>query len=136
MVYSRQCPHAGFVTILLQDFPNVMCVVQVCISGYRMTIILCVGHSLLHISWLEVALSRIFDHHEARSIIRWGVLECLGMELNGSPLVHEQHWDVSCVCVCGGGGGGGGDLIMMFEYKKFLPLITTPLVKVVLSILL
>ena len=65
-----------------------------------MTNILYVGHSLLHISWLEVALSRIFDHHEARSIIRWGVLECLGMELNGSPLIHEQHWDVSCVCVC------------------------------------
>ena len=52
------------------------------------------GHSLLHISWLMVALSRIFVHHEAKSIIRWGVLETLDMSLENSPLLNREHWEV------------------------------------------
>ena len=55
------------------------------------------GHSLLHISWLMVALSRIFVHHEAKSIIRWGVLETLDMSLENSPLLNREHWEVGYV---------------------------------------
>ena len=54
------------------------------------------GHSVLHISWLMVALSRIFVHHEAKSIIKWGVQETLDMPLDDSPLLTAEHWGVSC----------------------------------------
>lgn len=52
------------------------------------------GHSLLHISWLMVVLSRVFVHHEAKTIVRWGVQEMLNMNLEGSPLLQEEHWEV------------------------------------------
>ena len=54
------------------------------------------GHSMLHVSWLMVALSRIFVHHEAKSIIKWGVQETLDMQLDHSPLLVREHWRVSC----------------------------------------
>jgi len=41
-----------------------------------------------------VALSRVFVHHEAKSIIRWGVQETLNMPLEGSPLLEKEHWQV------------------------------------------
>ena len=59
---------------------------------------LTLGHSVLHISWLMVALSRIFVHHEAKSIIKWGVRETLDMPLDHSPLLVREHWQVSCHC--------------------------------------
>ena len=53
------------------------------------------GHSLLHISWLMTVLSRVFVHHEAKSIIRWGVQATLDMPLENSPLLVKEHWGVS-----------------------------------------
>ena len=52
------------------------------------------GRSLLHVSWLMLALSRVFAHTEAKSIIRWGVREALSLELASSPLLLPQHWKV------------------------------------------
>lgn len=62
------------------------------------------GHSLLHISWLMVVLSRVFVHHEAKTIVRWGVQETLNMNLEGSPLLQEEHWEVYTLCKCIGWG--------------------------------
>ena len=41
-----------------------------------------------------VALSRIFEHTEAKTIICWGVHECLTMPLQDSPILHTEHWQV------------------------------------------
>ena len=60
-------------------------------------LLLSAGHSLLHISWLMVVLSRVFVHHEAKTIVRWGVQETLNMNLEGSPLLQEEHWKVCFV---------------------------------------
>ena len=62
-------------------------------------LILCFPYTdrhVLHLSWVYVALSRVFDHHEAKSIIQWGVSECLGMELTNSPVLYPENWNVSC----------------------------------------
>ena len=58
--------------------------------------VLHVDYCLLHVSWLTVVLSRIFEHTEAKSIISWGVQECLTMPLQDSPLLQLQNWQVRC----------------------------------------
>jgi len=50
---------------------------------------------VLHLSWQFVALSRVFQHTEAKSVIRWGVLECLQMNLEQSPLLLKDNWKVA-----------------------------------------
>ena len=51
-----------------------------------------------------VVLSRVFVHHEAKTIVRWGVQETLNMNLEGSPLLQEEHWEVYTLCKCIGWG--------------------------------
>ncbi len=41
-----------------------------------------------------VALSRVFEHTEAKSIVRWGIQECLDMTLTNSPLLLPENWKV------------------------------------------
>lgn len=53
------------------------------------------GVGLLHVSWLVVALTRVFEHTEAKTIICWGVHECLAMDLHNSPFLLEENWEVS-----------------------------------------
>ena len=76
-------------------------VVTVC-RPHHSVVILSAGHSLLHISWLMVVLSRVFVHREAKTIVRWGVQETLNMNLEGSPLLQEEHWKVCFVQTLGG----------------------------------
>ena len=71
-------------------------------AGHTIVLLLSAGHSLLHISWLMVVLSRVFVHHEAKTIVRWGVQEMLNMNLEGSPLLQEEHWKVYFVQTLGG----------------------------------
>ena len=52
------------------------------------------GLSVLHVSWLELALERVFLHSEAKSIVRWGVCEALSLDLASSPLLLPTHWQV------------------------------------------
>jgi hypothetical protein len=47
---------------------------------------------VLHVSWLELALERVFLHSEAKSIVRWGVCEALSLDLASSPLLLPAHW--------------------------------------------
>lgn len=49
---------------------------------------------MLHVSWLEVALERVFVHTEAKSIVRWGVSEALSLDLASSPFLLPPHWQV------------------------------------------
>ncbi len=49
---------------------------------------------MLHMSWQFVALSRVFQHTEAKSVIKWGVMECLQMNLRQSPLLLRKNWKV------------------------------------------
>jgi hypothetical protein len=50
------------------------------------------GHSVLHVSWLELVLERVFVHTEAKSIVKWGVSEALSLDLASSPLLLHTHW--------------------------------------------
>ena len=50
-------------------------------------------HSLLHVSWLMVVMRRVFVH-DAKTIIRIGLRECLSMQLDGSPFLYQGHWEV------------------------------------------
>lgn len=49
---------------------------------------------MLHVSWLEVALERVFVHTEAKSIVHWGVSEALSLDLASSPFLLPPHWQV------------------------------------------
>ena len=51
------------------------------------------GHSMLHLSWVGVVLTRVFAH-EVRSVVKLGITICLGMELNESPILLEENWKV------------------------------------------
>lgn len=48
----------------------------------------------MHVSWLMVALKRVLVH-ESKSVVRWGVKECLEMDLMGSPLLLRENWKVT-----------------------------------------
>ena len=63
-------------------------------SEVTVTITLCAGRSVLHVSWLELVLERVFVHTEAKSIVRWGVSEALSLDLASSPLLLRPHWKV------------------------------------------
>ena len=54
----------------------------------------CTDHHLLHFSWLGVVFKRIFVH-DAKVVIKWGVRSCLDMELQGSPILNRENWNVS-----------------------------------------
>lgn len=54
----------------------------------------CAGCSVLHVSWLALALERVFVHTEAKSIVRWGVTEALSLDLASSPFLLPPHWQV------------------------------------------
>lgn len=54
----------------------------------------CAGCSVLHVSWLALALERVFVHTEAKSIVHWGVSEALSLDLASSPFLLPPHWQV------------------------------------------
>ena len=47
------------------------------------------GPPLLHTSWLTVLFQRAASH-ESASIVRWGVMELLSLDLGSVPLL-DQH---------------------------------------------
>ena len=57
------------------------------------------GHCLLHLSWVMVVLKRVFSH-DAKSVVKLGIISCLEMKLDNSPLLLKENWDVSLLRVC------------------------------------
>ena len=58
----------------------------------------CLGHRLLHFSWLCVVMKRAFVH-ESKTIIKWAVADCLMMPMDNSPLKEQEFWPV-CEFLC------------------------------------
>ena len=52
------------------------------------------GHSCLHFSWLMIVLHRVFLH-DAKSIVKQGISDCLNMSVDSSPLLQQENWNVS-----------------------------------------
>ncbi|XP_019864279.1 PREDICTED: probable methyltransferase TARBP1 [Amphimedon queenslandica] len=51
------------------------------------------GLHMLHVSWLMTVFKRVLSH-DAKSIVRRGVRELLGIELSNSPFLLKENWKV------------------------------------------
>lgn len=57
---------------------------------------MCIGHSLVHVSWLMVVLERVIVH-DTKSIVKRGIIEFLLMNNKESPFLMEKNWKVHLV---------------------------------------